>query len=151
MAYNYYPYNNPYIQQPYQMPVQYQTPFQQQQQQQQQIQNGGFISVRNESEARSYPVAPGNSITFKDETAPYVYTKTMGFSQLDQPIFEKYKLVKEEDPNNVRATVVDEAIDNAIQKKLEGQIDQLWKEVNSLKESRQQQQRQSQRRSVKNE
>lgn len=63
-----------------------------------QIQNGGFVSVRNENEARSYPVAPGNSITFKDETAPYVYTKTMGFSQLDRPIFEKFKLVKEDAP-----------------------------------------------------
>lgn len=151
MAYNYYPYNNPYIQQSYQVPIQYQVPFQQQQQQQQQIQNSGIISVRNEGEARSYPVAPGNSITFKDETAPYIYTKTMGFSQLDQPIFEKYKLFKEEDPNSARAVVVDEAIDNAVQKKLEEQIDQLWKEVNSLKELRQQQQRQSQRRSVKNE
>lgn len=72
--------------------VQQQTPIQNTQQ----IQNGGFVSVRNETEARSYPVAPGNSITFKDETAPYVYTKTMGFSQLDRPIFEKFKLVKEE-------------------------------------------------------
>lgn len=61
-----------------------------------QIQNGGFVSVRNEVEARNYPIAPGNSITFKDETAPYVYTKTMGFSQLDRPVFEKYKLVKED-------------------------------------------------------
>lgn len=148
MAYNYYPYNTPYIQQPYQTPLQYQASFQQQPQQQQ-IQNSGIISVRNEGEARSYPVAPGNSITFKDETAPYIYTKTMGFSQLDQPIFEKYKLIKEEDPNNVRAVVADEAIDNAIQKKLEEQIDQLWKEVNSLKESKQQ--RQPQRRGTKNE
>ena len=64
--------------------------------QQQQIQNGGFVSVRGEQEARVYPVAPGNSIMFKDETAPYVYTKTMGFSQLDRPIFEKFKLVKED-------------------------------------------------------
>lgn len=63
--------------------------------QQPQIQNGGFVSVRNETEARGYPVAPGNSVTFKDETAPYVYTKTMGFSQLDRPIFEKYRLVRE--------------------------------------------------------
>lgn len=71
--------------------------FQQQNQQiPQQIQNGGFVCVRNEAEAMSYPVAPGNSITFKDETAPYVYTKTMGFSQLDRPIFEKFRLVKEE-------------------------------------------------------
>ena len=60
-----------------------------------QIQNGGFISVRSEEEARNYPIAYGNSITFKDETAPYVYVKTMGFSQLDRPVFEKFRLVKE--------------------------------------------------------
>lgn len=61
-----------------------------------QIQNGGLVSVRNITEAQSYPVAPGNSVTFKDENAPYVYTKTMGFSQLDRPIFEVFRLVKEE-------------------------------------------------------
>lgn len=66
------------------------------QQQPQQIQNGGLISVRNEMEARNYPIAPGNSITFKDENSPYVYTKTMGFSQLDRPTFEKFRLVKED-------------------------------------------------------
>lgn len=131
MAYNYPNYVNPYMyqqQSPYQMPIQ-------QQQQIPQIQNGGFVSVRNEAEARSYPVAPGNSITFKDETSPYVYTKTMGFSQLDRPIFEKYKLVKEEDSEDTRAIIADEVIDNAVQKKLEGQINQLWKEVNALKET----------------
>ena len=62
-----------------------------------QIQNGGFISVRSEQEARSYPIAPGNSVTFKDENMPYVYVKTMGFSQLDSPNFEKFRLVKEEE------------------------------------------------------
>lgn len=56
----------------------------------------GFISVSNEQEARSYPVAPGNSITFRDENGPYIYTKTMGYSQLDRPTFEKFRLVKEE-------------------------------------------------------
>jgi len=66
-------------------------------QNQYQIQNGGFICVPNEEEARRYPVAPGNSVTFKNENAPYVYTKTMGFSQLDRPLFEKFRLVKEED------------------------------------------------------
>ena len=55
-----------------------------------------FVNVRSELEARNYPVGYGNSITFKDETQPYVYTKTMGFSQLDRPIFEKYRLVKED-------------------------------------------------------
>lgn len=105
MAYNSYynPYQvyNPYqYQQNYQQPIQsnIQPNFQQSQQPiQQQIQNGGFVSVHNENEARNYPIAPGNSVTFKDENAPYVYTKTQGFSQLDRPVFEKYRLVKEED------------------------------------------------------
>lgn len=70
--------------------------FANQQQPTMQIQNGGLISVRSEMEARNYPIAPGNSITFKDENSPYVYTKTMGFSQLDRPTFEKFRLVKEE-------------------------------------------------------
>lgn len=63
----------------------------------QQIQNGGFITVRSEAEARNYPVAPGTSVTFKHETAPYCYTKTMGFSQFEAPRFEKFRLVKEEE------------------------------------------------------
>ena len=61
-------------------------------------QNAGFLSVRSEAEARNYPVAYGNSVTFKDETAPYIYVKTMGFSQLDRPTFEKYRIVKEDAP-----------------------------------------------------
>ena len=93
-------YYNPYFQQP-------QMNYQPQPQVQPQIQNIGFISVPSEEVARNYPVAPGNSVTFKNENAPYVYTKTMGFSQLDRPAFEKYKLVKEdveevaENPNSI--------------------------------------------------
>ena len=71
-------------------------PMYQQQIPQMQSQPNGFVSVRSEAEARAYPVAYGNSVTMKDETAPYIYTKSMGFSQLDRPIFDKYKLVKEE-------------------------------------------------------
>lgn len=100
MAYNYYPnYYQPMypqIQPTYQQQPQMQAP-QTQPVQQPQIQNGGFISVRSEQEARSYPIAPGNSVTFKDENMPYVYVKTMGFSQLDSPNFEKFRLVKEEE------------------------------------------------------
>lgn len=60
------------------------------------VQQGGVIPVRSEADARNYPVAPGNSIVFKDENAPYIYVKTMGFSQFDSPSFEKYRLQKEE-------------------------------------------------------
>lgn len=90
----------PQMQQPQQM---LQQPVQQaiQQNQPQQIQNGGFISVRSRIEAQNYPIAPGNSVTFKDETAPYVYVKTMGFSSLDRPVFEAFRLVKEDAPLQV--------------------------------------------------
>lgn len=91
-------YYNPYQYYPQQQMSQ-QVPQVQQQAsmpQQTQIQNGGFLSVRNEMDARNYPVAYGNSITFKDENAPYIYVKTMGFSQLESPTFDKYRLVKEE-------------------------------------------------------
>lgn len=68
---------------------------QQYNQPQQTVQSGNLISVPNESEARMYPIAPGNSVTFKDENAPFIYTKTMGFSLLDRPVFERYKRVDE--------------------------------------------------------
>lgn len=83
---------NPYQQQQYNPYLQQ---LQQMQAQQQGAVNNSLVSVRSEAEAHNYPVAPGNSVTFKDENAPYIYTKTMGFSQLDRPVFEKFKLVRE--------------------------------------------------------
>ena len=73
-------YNNPYM-----SPYMQQAPTQ-----------NSFVSVQNEQEARAYPVAPGKSATFQDESLPGIfYTKTMG-SQFDRPVFEKYRMVKEE-------------------------------------------------------
>ena len=147
MAFNnfYSPYQNAYN--PYQ---QYQPNFQQQMQNQsnyqqsqqpiqQQIQNGGFVSVHNENEARNYPIAPGNSVTFKDENAPYVYTKTQGFSQLDRPVFEKYRLVKEEEyqPQQVaqNAPASAEKAEQAsnIDYALKSDLKALWDEIEALK------------------
>ena len=92
MNYPYNPYYYPQMQNyNYAMQNQPQTP-----QPQTQSQNAGFITVQNEQEARRYPVGPSNSMTFLDESAPYVYTKTMGQSALDRPIFEKFRLVREE-------------------------------------------------------
>lgn len=91
--------------------------------QNQQIQNGGFVSVRSEQDARAYPVAIGNSVTFLDETSQYVYTKTMGFSQLDRPVFKKYKLVEEK--------IEEEASDDLGD--VRSDIKKLWSEINALK------------------
>jgi hypothetical protein len=85
-----------------------------------------FVSVRSEAEARNYPVGYGNSVTFKDETAPYVYSKTMGFSQLDKPVFEKYRLIKEDSS--------EELSNRRNMRDLEAQIEEIWKEIDSLKE-----------------
>ena len=90
MAYNNYFGGYPASYQQYQAPNYQMTA----QPQPMQIQNGGFVSVRSAQEAFNYPVALGNSVTFKDETAPFIYVKTRGFSQLEEPIFEQFQLVK---------------------------------------------------------
>ena len=72
-----------------------------------QIQQSGFIPVPSEEVARNYPVAPGNSVSFKNENAPYVYVKTMGYSPLDMPTFEKFRLVKEDSVPEVRDDSID--------------------------------------------
>lgn len=75
---------------------------QQQQPSGQQIRSGGIVSVASEDEARRYPVAPGYTVTMRDETGPYLYEKTMGYSQLDQPIFRKARIVFEDDAQNAQ-------------------------------------------------
>ena len=103
MAYNNgFPVNYPYYQQPMMQPVQMMPQqqlqnMQQVQPQQYSIAQTGFVRVRDENEARMYPVAPGNSVTFVNENAPFCYTKTVNMGQLDRPIFERYRLVKEDD------------------------------------------------------
>lgn len=91
MAYPYYPYTSAY-------------PYLQQQAQAQpqtlpQIQSGGVVHA-TEAEARKYPVAPGYSVIFIDDEQKMLYTKTAGFSQLDAPVFEKYRLTKENRPTD---------------------------------------------------
>lgn len=133
MAYNYFPQTYQYS--PYQGFQQFQQPAQQFQQQatQPQIQNGGFVSVRNIEEAFNWPVAPGNSITFKDENSPYIYTKTKGFSQLEAPIFERFRLVKEDDTPKQQENrpEASEKAENSFQ--AEEQINSIWKEIEALK------------------
>jgi hypothetical protein len=142
---NYYGQPNPYYQQ-MQNPAMMQQNQQMQQAQQNQpvqqmqqptIQQSGFVLVPSEQEARSYPVAPGNSITFKDENAPYCYVKTMGFNQLDRPTFEKYRLVKEDGP--VTAQNASTSADSADGSKdtayaLKSDLNAIWSEIDAIKE-----------------
>lgn len=108
------------------------------QQPQMQIQNGGFLPVRSRQEAMNYPVAPGMSVTFKDESAPYIYTKTKGFNQFDEPIFDVYKLTKEEmPPVNVSEPHTDtenNKMDNLPTYALKSEFDALQELVSTLAE-----------------
>ena len=100
----------------------------------QQYQNG-FISVRSEEEARNYPIAPGNSMTFKNESAPYIYTKTMGFSQLDRPTFDKYRLVKENaflTSPEAHTEAIKEEVINVSSYAEKSEIEAIRKEIDSL-------------------
>lgn len=156
MAYgNYYPVNyqpnyyggaamngiNPYYQQQpnpamMQQPQQQTQQAQPQQIQQPTIQQSGFVLVQSEQEARAYPVAPGNSITFKDESQPYCYVKTMGFNQLDRPTFERYRLVKEEMPSETPSyPVTNERAEesNRISYALKSDLDAVREELDELK------------------
>ena len=118
---------NPYQVNPYYQQQQQQIP------QQQQIQNGGFVIVRSETEARNYPVAPGSSITIFNETQPYCYKKTMGFSPLDHPTFERYKIVKEEVVEEQQTEQTAEPTWKSDFDSFQEQLDDLRKEVQALK------------------
>lgn len=125
---NYNPYSYQYPQYNYQMPQQQQQ--QQIQLPQPQIQNGGLVSVHNENEARNYPIAIGTSITFKDENAPYVYTKTMGFSQLESPRFDKYRLIKEEP--SIPANLPENEVSNS--ESTNPTLDTVMSDIEAIKE-----------------
>ena len=141
---NYYGQPNPYYQQMQQQQAmmqqnqQMQNAQQQSQQMQQPtIQQSGFVLVPSEQEARNYPVAPGNSITFKDENAPYCYVKTMGFNQLDRPTFERYRLVKEDSPVTAQnATTSADSVegDKNTAYALKSDLGAIWSEIDAIKE-----------------
>lgn len=117
----------PYQNYPYQQ-YQYQPQMQAQVQQPvtQQMQSGGFISVPTEQDARNYPVAPGNVMTFKIENQPYVCEKAQGFSQLEGPVFNKYRLVKEESEEVVT--------DTNVNNNLRQELDSMKEDIRILKE-----------------
>lgn len=107
------------------------------QQNQQQIQNGGFMVVPSEDMARTYPVAPGNCVTFKIEGKPIVMEKSMGFSQLEAPRIDRYRLVREEDVPNEQNMPQNEPKTSGMEHEsideLKGQIKALNEELEDIK------------------
>lgn len=129
MAYNHY---YPMAYNPYQQAMQ-----QGYQAMQQPQPSYGLIPVRGAEEAKSYPIAPNNCLTFRDETAPYIYSKSMGASQLDIPVFEKYRLVREDDtPREARQEQRTEYALRQDCEALRAELDALRAEIDALKMER---------------
>ncbi len=144
-GYNYFPnyYNSfyqpmqpvpqmPVMQQPVPQPVQ-----QPVQTQQPEIRQNGFIRVKDEAEVDAYPIAPGNSVTFIHETEPFVFVKTLGFSQFDHPVKERYRLVKEtpEEPNKAVSGADKESASKGVEYAKADELARLARDVEALRVS----------------
>lgn len=66
-----------------------------------QAQNNTIIHVPSEEVARRWDVAPNSSVTFIDDSKPYCYTKSMGMSMLEAPVFKRFRLVEEAESTNI--------------------------------------------------
>ena len=126
-------YNNGF---PVNYPQYYPQMYQQQPVQQAQIQDGGFMVVPNENIVNTYPVAPGKCITFKIEGQPLVIEKSMGFSQLEAPKIDRYRLIKEE-PEEKPAEVPKNCTCSTDVESLKGEINKLWEEIRRLEHEQQ--------------
>lgn len=98
----------------------------------QQVNTSGLIPVPSETVARNYPVGFGQSVSFRDENLPFLYTKTMGFSQLEPPIFEKYRLVKEAS-NSSHNEPQDDNPTNTTTYLVKDDLKPIWSEIEALK------------------
>ena len=96
-----------------------------------------IVPVMNENIARNFPVAYGNTVVFKDEREPCIYIKSMGYSQLESPVFEKYVRESQKEPisapqeNNPNTLSIDDL--KAEIKALKGEIDALKEKIDKPK------------------
>ena len=137
MPYNSYYQNYPFMQgmpymQNYQQPIQQTQPMQQQIQQPTQIQDGGVVCVKDETAARNYPIAPGVSMTLIDEPRQHLFIKTMGFNQLEKPVFKKFQLIPESENNGDLSGVSPKTVKD-ISEDLKPQIECLQREIEGIK------------------
>ena len=133
------PYNSYYpFMQGYQMPYmqgyqqQAQQPIQQTIQQPAQIQDGGVVCVKDETAARNYPIAPGVSMTLIDEPRQHLFIKTMGFNQLEKPVFKKFQLIPENENNGDLSGGISETVKDT-NEELKLQLEGLQLEIEGIK------------------
>lgn len=67
-----------------------------------------YTFVHNRSEAEQWPVAPGSLLVFADQNGAYYYTKSLGFSPNDKPIFNAFKKEDYVEPVSTNQTIVEQ-------------------------------------------
>ena len=102
-----------------------------------QPQSNAFVPIPSEEDARSYPIQRGSSITFRDENLPYIYIKTLGFGQLDSPVFEVYEIRKRDTQNTRKAenSPQKDETDKLSNYVTKAEYGQICDEIDSLRET----------------
>ena len=112
-----------------QQPAQQQT----QPQQSEQLVSGGFVVIPTEEDAKRYPVAPGNLVTFKIENEPIMIEKSMGRSQFSSPEYKYYKLCEYD--NQTKVDNVTEDVSNSDMEFMKKSFEHIEKRLESLSDS----------------
>ena len=50
-----------------------------------------YIFARDRAEAEGWPIAPGNTLIFRDQNGNYFYSKSLGFGPNEKPVFISYR------------------------------------------------------------
>ena len=89
-----------------------------------------FMSIRGKEIAVNYPIAPNNTIIFRDELEPYIYVKSMGYSPLDKPVMDIYK---REEPISTQETASNAKEDNSTIEKMQDDIKAILDDIDGIK------------------
>lgn len=89
-----------------------------------------FMSIRGKEIAVNYPIAPNNTIIFRDELEPYIYVKSMGYSPLDKPVMDIYK---REEPVSTQETASNVKEDNSAIEKIQDDIKAILDDIDGIK------------------
>lgn len=89
-----------------------------------------FMSIRGKEIAVNYPIAPNNTIIFRDELEPYIYVKSMGYSPLDKPVMDIYR---REEPNLAQESTPKVKEDNSIIEKIQDDIKAIFDDIEGIK------------------
>lgn len=89
-----------------------------------------FMSIRGKEIAVNYPIAPNNTIIFRDELEPYIYVKSMGYSPLDKPVMDIYR---REEPNLAQESTPKVKEENSIIEKIQDDIKAIFDDIEGIK------------------